>query len=145
MEAALQSKDLARSSVLRLEQHLNQLEQVDLPLRHFFIKGCYVREMFIPAGTVLTGKIHKHEHVFILVSGELSVFSEFGQDRIQAPYITVSPAGIKRAGYAHTDCLCLNVLRTDETEVAEAERDLVVDTYEEYQCFLNSLPAPSVE
>ena len=32
------------------------------PLKHSFADGQYVREMFIPKGVMIIGKIHKHSH-----------------------------------------------------------------------------------
>jgi len=57
--------------ILRVEEALLQMPQVDLPLQHFFLPGVCVRVMYLPAGTLLTGKIHKHTHIAILAKGTM--------------------------------------------------------------------------
>jgi len=80
-----------------------QGDRPDCPLIHSFADGIYVREIFIPAGMMLTGKIHKHEHPNFLMAGKVSVITEDGGAQImEAPQSMVSPAGCKRALFTHT-------------------------------------------
>ena len=44
-----------------------------MPLRHSFTDGIYVRELTIPEGTMLVGKIHKHRHHNMLLKGDIIV------------------------------------------------------------------------
>lgn len=97
--------DAARRKLYALEAEVAKLPQVELPLEHHFADGVYVRTMFIPKGTCLTGKVHRHDCVNI-VHGDISVATENGARRITAlgaPQRFTSPAGTKRAGYAHED------------------------------------------
>jgi len=55
-----------RQKVFLLEDELAKQPQVEMPVTHYFSKGVYARELFIPADTVLTGKIHKYENLNIL-------------------------------------------------------------------------------
>jgi len=72
-------------------------------LVHGFAGGMYVREIFIPAGLMLTGKIHKHEHPNFLMSGKVSVITEDGGAQLmEGPQSIISPSGCKRALYTHT-------------------------------------------
>jgi hypothetical protein len=113
-----------------------ELPLVDLPIRHFWIPGVYVREMTIPAGTVLTGKIHKHEQVSIVAKGDISVLTEDGIKRVQAPFVLVSPPGVKRAGFAHEDTIWMTVHRYDDEQTPErVEGVLVCNTFEEFERF----------
>jgi hypothetical protein len=50
-------------------------EQTELPLKHSFAPGVYAREMEIPAGTLLIGKIHKHRHHNFLMKGSIIVLT----------------------------------------------------------------------
>jgi len=105
---------------------LNTMENIadDLPLRHFIHGGIYEREMFIPEGTVLTGKIHLRDHMFHLTKGDLSVMTDEGVKRIQAPARFDVMAGIKKIGYAHTDVICTTFHRTDLIDIDEIEKEL---------------------
>lgn len=92
-----------------LEGAIAQLPPVELKTDHIFAKGVYVRQLWIPAGTFLTGKLHKTEHVSICAMGEISVLTQDGMKRVKAPYTVVCPAGTKRAAYTHTDTLWINI------------------------------------
>lgn len=140
---------VARSSIVELEQYLLTCVQAEMPLRHFFAKGLYARELTIPKHCVLTGKIHKHQHINIIVKGDISVATEHGTRRIQAPYVMVSEPGTKRAGFAHEETIWITVHACEATTEAEAEALLVTNDYAEYERFLeeqkchSQLPAPS--
>ena len=90
------------ASLLSVDAH-TEGDSPDCPLVHTFSEGLYVREIFIPAGTMLTGKIHKHEHPNFLMQGKVSIITEDGGAQImEAPQSIISPAGCKRALYTHT-------------------------------------------
>jgi hypothetical protein len=119
--------------ILAIEQILLSCEQVELPISHYHIDGVYVRSMFIPAGTVLTGKIHNKENISILAQGTIRVTNGTDALTISAPYIMVDQPGIKRLGYAETDVTFINVLRSDKKTVPELEAELVSETFEQYE------------
>lgn len=129
-------------AVLRLEREIGKLPQVELPIRHFFIKspqpvtGGYAREMTIIQGAALVGRVHKHPCINIISKGDISVTTDEGVKRIQAPYTFVSPAGTKRAGYAHEETLWTTLHLTDETDTDKIEDDLGTVTHEEYLLYL---------
>jgi len=96
----------------------------DMPVGHYIHAGMYERTLFIPAGTILTGKIHLIAHMFRLLAGELSVMSDNGvMKRIAAPERFDVPANTKKIGYAHTDVLCSTVHKTDLTDIDEIEKE----------------------
>lgn len=76
---------------------------LDLPVRHFFANGLYGRELFIPAGVCAVGKIHKYEQI-TTVMGD-ATFATPGEEpvRITGYEIMSTPAGVKRAVFAHAD------------------------------------------
>jgi hypothetical protein len=78
--------------------------QTELPLKHSFAPGVYAREMEIPAGTLLIGKVHKHRHHNFLMKGSIIILTESnGVELLQAPLMIVSKEGTQRIGYAITD------------------------------------------
>jgi|TARA_R110000796_G_C14245166_1_gene397795 hypothetical protein len=113
-----------------------------LTLKHHFAEyleeydaGVYAREMFIPKGVTLVGKIHKYSHLSFLLKGKVIVISEF-TDRItiKAPYTFPSPAGSKRAFLALKDSILVNVhmTRTPYEEcLPEIEKEVIVESYSE--------------
>lgn len=81
-----------------------------MPLTHTFVDGMYVREILIPAGTLLTGKIHRHAHPNVLLRGEVLVVTEQGgREHLVAPRVMISPAGTKRAIYALTETVWITM------------------------------------
>lgn len=110
-----------------LEQAIvDNCEPAALKETHHFADGIYGRELFIPAGTVLTGKIHRHSTLNLLIQGDITVTTPDGMKRIQAPAVFVSPPGTKKAGYAHTDTRWVNVHPTKITDLAAIEAKFIV-------------------
>lgn len=115
-----------RADIEQLQVLMSAMPQVALPTAHHFADGVYLREMRCSAGTTIVGKVHKRPHFFILAAGEMTITGGGAQARrIAAPAIIVSGPGIKRAGYAHTDCVCLNVHRTDSVDLDVIEVELI--------------------
>jgi quercetin dioxygenase-like cupin family protein len=124
---------LDRNRVLALEEAIRRdLDPVEMPVQHHFSHGVYGRELFIPAGTVLTGKIHKLDNLNILLEGELLVLTDQGVKHVKAGHVEVSPPGTKRAAYALTDTRWLTVHGTHKTDVDDIEAEFVAQTEQEF-------------
>lgn len=109
-------------------------DQESCPLTHKFADGVYVREIFIPKGMLLTGKIHRHSHPNFLMKGEVSVFTEdAGVERLKAPLSMISKAGTKRIVYAHEDTVWITVHVTDSTDLDEIESQVIAPSYEDLE------------
>lgn len=89
--------------VYQLEAELLKLPQVELPIDHAFCAGMYARTMHIPAGTILTGAVHREESFFLVRKGDLIVSTDDGPKRLGAGGMSISKIGTKRAGIALTD------------------------------------------
>jgi quercetin dioxygenase-like cupin family protein len=126
------------SSLEDFENLIRQLPTPDAPITEYFSEGVYARELFIPKGAVLTGKIHKFTNLNIMISGEISVSTEDGMQRIKAPFVIVSPPGTKRVAYAHEDTRWITVHGTSETDVSKIEQHFVADTAAQYITFFES-------
>ena len=101
--ALVQEVKTGTEPIYRLEAELLKLPQVNMPVEHAFCAGLYARTMHIPAGTVLTGAIHREESFFLVRKGQLIVSTDSGP-RILAPGdMSVSKIGAKRAGITLTD------------------------------------------
>lgn len=110
---------------------LENLEPVELETKHYFAHGTYTRELFIPAGTVLTGKIHRHDCINIISKGKIVAITDEGRFEIEAPHTFVSGSGVKKAGYAVEDTIWINVHPWDGPEDLELiENEMIVPSYE---------------
>lgn len=114
-----------RSKVLALEDVLRAMPQVELPTSHHFSGGMYARVMELKAGYTIVGKVHKAEHFFILAAGRLAVTVDDDVHVLTAPIVVASKGGVKRAGHALEDCVCINIHRTDLTNLDEIEEELI--------------------
>jgi hypothetical protein len=117
-----------REQILHIEKFILGCPQVETPTRHYFSPGIYAREMFIPAGTVLTGAVHKTEHLVQFV-GDITVLTNGGMERLTGRHTFVSKPGVKRVGYAHADTWCTGFFATEKTDIEELENDLVEDAH----------------
>ena len=127
-----------RERVIAIESEMEKFEQLEITPKHYFSPGVYAREITIPAGTLLTGRIHKYTQLNILSGGEMSVLTEDGIVRVKAPFTVVSPPGTKRIAIAHTDCTWTTILATDETDAEKMEDLFTVATEQEYLAFANA-------
>jgi hypothetical protein len=96
-------------------------------LKHHLCNGVYVRELFLPAGILIIGKVHKHAHLSYVASGDISIMTD-KLERITGPYMFTSPAGIKRAVMPHTDTVWMTFHRTDKTSIEDIEDEAVYDS-----------------
>jgi hypothetical protein len=101
--------------------------------QHYRIPGVYARTMFVPAGMAITGKIHNFESIGILAQGTMRITNGETSVIVSAPHISVDKPGIKRFGYAETDCTFISVHRTDAETIDAIEDELVSDTFEEFE------------
>ena len=127
------SKDAMRGKIVALEREMLKCQQVHIEPVHYFAKGLYAREITIPKGCLLTGKIHLQEHITMVLSGDISVNTDDGIRRIVAPAIFVTKPGMKRVGYAHEQTMFLTVHACELTDVEKIEDALVVDTFEQFE------------
>lgn len=106
------------------------------PVRHIFAPGAYAREMLIPAGTIIVGKIHKHAHLNFITKGSAKVITESGPLEIKAPFTFVSRPGTKRVVHALEDVLWTTVHVTEETDLERIEDHVIAKDYDELEQFL---------
>ena len=75
----------------------------------------YGREMFMPKGTLVVGKIHKRQGLNFLLKGKVYVATEFGKQWYTAPCIMKGEANVKRIVFAIEDSIFVNVHLTGHT------------------------------
>lgn len=127
----------ARADILKLEDAIRALGGThECQIKHFFAPGVYARAMFIPADTLVTGKIHLTEHLSIMAKGHMSVSNEGDSVDFVAGDVILSKPGAKRAGYAHEDSVWITIHATELTEPEEIEAEITVDTFEQFDNLL---------
>jgi len=109
------------------------------PLKHTFADGIYVRQMSMNADTVVVGAIHKHLHVWFLLTGNISVVTEDGLEDYVAPCYVVATPGTKRVIYANEDSIFVNIHKnpTNSQDIEFLEKEIVAKDFKEYEEYIN--------
>src|SRR5258708_4356056 len=118
--------------VTRLETEVKKLPQVEMLPKHYFAQGVYGREITIPKGVVLIGRVHHQSQINVISKGEISVTTPDGVKRFKAPCTIISPPGTKRAGFAHEETVWTTFLGTHETDAGVIEETLTSESYEQF-------------
>lgn len=124
-------KDKITEKIFELQERLLKEPQTEAPVKHYFSKGLYAREMTIPKGTIVIGKIHKFESFTIISKGDISILSIDGVIRVQAPYSFVASPGAKRLVYAHEETVWTVMHATKEKDLAKIEDEVIAKDYSE--------------
>lgn len=125
-EAALREK------IDALQADLLEYPQDDIKVTSTFAGGVYAREIFIPKGTLLIGKVHLSDHFNICLRGDLTFLTVDGPKRVVGPTMFVAPAGTKKLAYANEDSTWMNVhpaLSDDPEQIVDA---VTVSTFADY-------------
>jgi len=140
------SKENFRSGITDFELLVKDIKGVVIgdsdicPLKHTFSDGIYVREIFIPKGMLIVGKIHKHDHPNFLMEGRVKVVTEAGEEYVNAPCSMISPAGTKRALYAETDLVWITVHNnpTNTRDMSILEKEIIAEDFTVYDKYIES-------
>jgi hypothetical protein len=143
-----------RKSIILLEQQMLDMEgsygdsstpgQDEIanninPLKHTFADGLYIREIFMPKGQVITTGIHKKEHPYFIMKGDISVLTENGIERIKAPYTGITKPGTKRLIYTHEDSIWITVHATDKETVEDVLDEVLAKDFNDPDVSLENI------
>lgn len=143
------TKEELRAEIVALESVMLKMTSslIHIEPKHYFAPGLYLREIFIPKGVTLTGKIHKTEHLCILSKGRVSVYTEDGIKEIEASTVVPSLPGTKRVMYAHEDSVWINCHHnpSDERDLEKIDDVFVVDTFDQFKSFMEQKEQKQLE
>lgn len=113
------------------EALLDRFNKIDCPLVHTFMPGLYMREIFMPAGSKVTSKIHKHRHPFFVLKGKAEVWRDgTGWELIEAPYAGVTEPGTRRVLNILEDCNWITVHSNPEnTDDLEEIEERIIEAH----------------
>ena len=108
--------------------------------KHTFADGIYIRQMTIAKDEMIIGAIHKHLHVWFLLSGHKTVLTEGKLEEYKAPCTVLSEPGVKRVIYGNEESIFTNVHKnpTNTEDIKELEKQIVALNHEEYEEYINS-------
>jgi hypothetical protein len=114
-----------------------QVTSEHCPVRHHFAPFSYGREMNLPRGLVVVGKIHKHAHVNVISTGHVRVFTEGeGVLELQAPLTFVSSPGTKRVVEVLEDTVwttmhVVSMANPSESDLPQIEQEVISTNFKE--------------
>jgi hypothetical protein len=131
---------VSRNKISNFENEVAKLPQIELPLTHRFAPGLYIREIFMPAGSVVVSMVHKEEHFTIVQKGRATVVTEYGTVEITAPYSQITPPGTKRVLYIHEDSIWITVHHNPDniTDIEKLEAHYAVPSFQEYEALTST-------
>lgn len=116
---------IGADAIASLEQYVRALPQAELPTRHFWSNDdrMYCRAVFRKAGVVIIGKVHKKEHLYLVMHGRVQI----GKTEYPAGSIVVSTPGTQRAVFALEDseCATVHLLDTPTRDLNLIEQELL--------------------
>ena len=106
--------------------------------QHYIVPGMlYGRRTNVPAGATIISAVHKVPHITVALKGIATVVGEDGEKRdVFAPNVFITPAGVQRAIYAHTEVEWLTVHACQETDIEVIEQLLTCRSMDEYNAGL---------
>ena len=109
------------------------------PIKHAFADGVYIRQMDMVKDTVVVGAIHKHLHVWFLLTGHVTIATEDVTEDYIAPCYVISTPGVKRVILANEDSIFVNIHKnpSNTRDLDELEKEIVALNYEEYEEYIN--------
>jgi len=115
-----------KEQIERLQLEASKMPQAEgMVTEHYFSNGMYSRKLFRKAGTLIVGKVHKHDHLFICAMGEIIAWTENGMKKLGPGDIIESKAGTKRVTLATVDSIGITVHKTDKTDLDEIESEMI--------------------
>jgi len=104
---------------------------INCPLVHRFTKGLYVREIFMPAGSLITSKVHNTQHQFFILKGAVSVWTNEGEEvYLEAPYIGITEPGTRRLLFIWEDCIWATSHPNPNNETVEEIEERILEKYD---------------
>lgn len=109
---------------------------VNCPVTHTFTDGIYIRQIFMPKGTLITSKIHLTNHPYNVSMGHAKVCID-GSDwkDIVAPYNGVTLSGTRRILYIVEDCIWttyhkIDTVSVEDNNLSDEEKEEIVNKIE---------------
>ena len=109
------------------------------PIKHTFADGVYIRQMDMVENSIVVGAIHKHLHVWFLLTGHVTIETENTTEDYVAPCYIVSTPGVKRVIFANEITIFVNVNKkpSNNQDIEKLEKEIVALNYEEYEEYIN--------
>lgn len=115
-------------SIESIEAKMLDWPQVECPLTHYFPPGVYLREIFMPAGSIIIGHEHKTRHVNLVLTGKALVMVNGHPFMLEAPNCFESEPGVRKVLFILEDMRFTTVHANpdNETDLDKLAERLIV-------------------
>ena len=134
------------SGVLTIKDMIKALKPYDrkeeVPVEHFYGDNLLCRQAKYPKGMLIIGRVHKFNHVFMVISGKITVWSDGERKLLVGPCVFESKAGVQRIGYVHSDVVCMNMHGLQDgvsVDLDTVEEMMTVEDGEAYDRYTRTL------
>lgn len=137
-----------RVKIMLLQAEIGKLPDefaCDPPVQHHHAYKVYGREIVLPKGSLVVGKIHRNETLNIIASGDVSVLTENGVQRYKGPTTFVSAKGAKRVVFAHEETYWVTAHGTEKTDLVEIEDEVIAPSYDHVPAILEAKALQTLE
>jgi len=118
-----------RATIMRWQNKLLQMPQVEIVPTHYMVDGLYAREITLLKGTLAIGEIHKKGQINVISKGLLYILTEEGVRKVCGGTTFIGYPGAKRAAYVLEDTTWVTISPTRETDMVKIREDLIADTF----------------
>lgn len=124
----------------KLSDALPEETRVECPVKHHFGPEVYVREVLMPAGSIVLGHKHLTKHLNTMVTGRILLLIDGKITEMVAPCTFVSEAGVQKAARIMEDCIWQTIHPNPEnlTDIEQLETLLIEKNH-------NLIPLEEVE
>ena len=114
------------SKIEHAEAAMLRMPQIETKLTHRFAPGVYMREIFMPAQSIVIGHEHKTSHFNVILSGKAVVMMDGHCHQLKAGDVVVSESGVRKVLYVEEDMRWATIHPTTETDVERLEEQLII-------------------
>jgi hypothetical protein len=128
---------IQQDKINALQDAVAAAPQVELEMKEYVSGNVYVRELRIPAGIIVVGKVHKHESIGISI-GDIVLVDQDGSRRLTGIHSAPAPKGTKRVALAIEDSIFFSCHSIPD-DADDIENYLVCNTFDDYKCYLEKV------
>lgn len=139
-----EAKDVSNDALRVIADEWLDSPQPDIPVKHSFAPGVYIRELTIPAGVFVIGNEHLTEHFNFVVSGKCRCFVNGFVRELNAKDLFVSNKNVMKVAYVVEELHFMTIHATTETNIEKLEEMLFLKSSKRlrYEAELKLLKMP---
>ena len=134
-ESRLAIRNLIENYTKAMQEEFGERGEMDRVndegLTEHFVGGAYIRQLLIPKGITMVSALWNKDRFWIISEGEVDVLTEFGKQRIKAPYYGMAPFGSRVALLALEDTMWFAITGAKSDNSSDVEAEIIVKDHKE--------------